>query len=85
MNDHNGVETCLAATRPIPAAQAAISVSLTKHGRQSVVMMSAEAYNSLVSGDAGAGSQGPSATATKKEALSFLARQAAKAAEREED
>ncbi|WMT91955.1 type II toxin-antitoxin system Phd/YefM family antitoxin [Pelagibacterium sp. H642] len=58
---------------------------LTKHGRQAVVMMSAEAYNSLVSGRADAVSQSPSATDAKKQASGFLARQAAKTAAQDGD
>lgn len=60
-------------------------IMLTKHGRQSVVMMSAEAYNSLVSRKAGAVDQAALVNETEKPASSFLVRQAAKAVTPDED
>ncbi|MGB3336955.1 MAG: type II toxin-antitoxin system prevent-host-death family antitoxin [Devosia sp.] len=60
-------------------------IVLTKHGRQSVVIMSAEAYDSLVSRNAGTMDEAAPVNEIKKPASSFLVRQAAKAFTPEEE
>jgi prevent-host-death family protein len=63
----------------------AAPVMLTKHGRRAVVMMSAEAYDSLVSGGSVVQVSVPESAKPKTEGPSFLARQARKIANEEHE
>ncbi|MFK4810962.1 type II toxin-antitoxin system prevent-host-death family antitoxin [Devosia sp. ZW T5_3] len=63
----------------------AAPVTLTKHGRRAVVIMSAEAYDSLVSGRAVVQVTTSEPAMPKKDGPSFLARQGRKVSSDEDE
>lgn len=63
----------------------AAPVALTKHGRRSVILMSAEAYDSLVSGRSAQKAIALEPATLKQAGPSFLARQALKVSRDEEE